>query len=78
IPVEVPSLPSVFEQAKLSHHIYHQNVSAVMRMFHLSREQANAVVGSCASCQSFQVPFLSAGINPRGLHSCQLWQTVVT
>lgn len=47
-------------------------------MFHLSREQAKAIVASCPNCQSYQVPFLSAGVNPSGLHKCQLWQTDVT
>lgn len=77
-PVKVPSLSSVFEQAKLSHHFYHQNISALVRMCHLLMAQAEAIVGSSASCQSFQVPFFSAEVNPYGLHSCQLWETDVT
>lgn len=36
MPVQVSSLPDTFQQAKLSHQFYHQNVHALMRMFHLS------------------------------------------
>lgn len=78
MPMEVPQLANVFEQVKLSHIFYHQNAPALVRMLHLSQEQAKAIVASCANCQSFQVPFFSAGINPRGLYTCQLWQTDVT
>ncbi|NWH92308.1 POK19 protein, partial [Aegithalos caudatus] len=66
------------EQAKLSHQFNHQNVPALMRMFPLSQEQATAIMASCPQCQSYQVPFTHPGVNPRGLHSCQLWQTDIT
>ncbi|RMB90788.1 hypothetical protein DUI87_32855 [Hirundo rustica rustica] len=38
-----PALPDTFQQAKLSHQFYHQIVPALVRMFHLTREQAKAV-----------------------------------
>lgn len=69
---QLPSLPDMFQQAKLSHQFYHQNVPALVKMFHLTREQAKAIVGSCPQCQSYQIP------NPRGLSSNELWQTDVT
>lgn len=78
VPTEAPNLPNTFEWAKLSHQFYHQNIPALMRMFHLSQEQAKAIIGSCPHCQSFQMPFMSVGVNPHGLHSCQVWQTNVT
>ncbi|NXO46071.1 POK11 protein, partial [Locustella ochotensis] len=75
---QTPTLPDTLQQAKLSHAFYHQNAPALARMFHLTREQAKAVVGSCPQCQSYQVPFLDRGVNPRGLNSNELWQTDVT
>lgn len=72
-----PTLPDVFQQAKLSYAFYHQNAPALSRIFKISREQAKAIVASCPNCQTYQVPFLSVGVNPKGLHSCQLWQTGV-
>ncbi|NWZ41292.1 POK19 protein, partial [Brachypodius atriceps] len=71
-------LLDTFQEAKLSHQFYHQNVPALMRMFHLSREQAKAVAGSRPQCQSYQVPFLDRGVNPHGLNSNELWQTDIT
>ncbi|NWZ37052.1 POK7 protein, partial [Brachypodius atriceps] len=75
---QLPSLPDRFQQAKLSHQFYHQNAPALEKMFHLSREQAKAIVGSCPQCQFYQVPFLDRGVNPRWLNSNELWQTDVT
>lgn len=77
-PVQLASLPGMFQQAKLSHRFYHQNVPALVRMFHLSRNQAKAIVATCPDCQKYQIPSLGSGVCPRGLNSCQLWQTDVT
>lgn len=74
---QTPRLPDIFQQVKLSHQFYHRNVHALVKMFHLTREQAKAVVGLCLQCQSYQVPFLERGVNPRGLNSNKLWQTNV-
>ncbi|RMC06835.1 hypothetical protein DUI87_16283 [Hirundo rustica rustica] len=72
-------LPSIFEQAKLSHQLYHQNTPGLVRRFHITREQAKAIVAMCPSCNQHALPTLSAGIlRPRGLKSCELWQTDVT
>lgn len=49
-----------------------------MKMFHLTQEQATAVVGSCPQCQAYQLPFLDKGVNPRSLNSNKLWQSDVT
>ncbi|RMC06524.1 hypothetical protein DUI87_15961 [Hirundo rustica rustica] len=77
-PAAMAPLPSIFEQAKLSHQLHHQNVPGLVRRFHITREQAKAIVATCPSCNQHALPTLSAGVNPRGLNSCELWQTDVT
>ncbi|RMC01264.1 hypothetical protein DUI87_22213 [Hirundo rustica rustica] len=71
-------LPNIFEQAKLSHQPFHQNAPGLVRRFHLTQEQAKAIVAACPSCTQHALPTLSAGVNPRGLKSCKVWQTDVT
>ncbi|RMB92864.1 hypothetical protein DUI87_30758 [Hirundo rustica rustica] len=77
-PAAMAPLPSIFEQAKLSHQLHHQNAPGLVRLFHITREQAKAIVATCPSCNQHALPTLSAGVNPRGLNSCELWQTDVT
>ncbi|KFO54023.1 hypothetical protein N302_03683, partial [Corvus brachyrhynchos] len=72
----VNTLPNIFEQAKLSHAFFHQNVQALMRMFHLSKDQARAIVNTCRDCQLVQPPVSTGAVNPRGLQS--LRQTDIT
>ncbi|NXX09856.1 POK11 protein, partial [Larus smithsonianus] len=55
----------VFEQAKISHQLFHQNAPGLVRRFNLTREQAKAIVATCPSCQQHAVPTLNAGVNPR-------------
>ncbi|RMC14795.1 hypothetical protein DUI87_06971 [Hirundo rustica rustica] len=71
-------LPNIFEQAKLSHQLFHQNAPGLVHRFHLTREQAKAIVAACPSCSQHAVPTLHAGVNPRGLRSCEVWQTDIT
>ncbi|KFO62237.1 hypothetical protein N302_03228, partial [Corvus brachyrhynchos] len=78
MPVLTPDVPDIFQQAKLSHQFFHQNAPSLIRMFDLHRDQVRAIVTTCPSCQSYQVPSLDLGVNPRGLGSCDLWQTDVT
>ncbi|RMC05604.1 hypothetical protein DUI87_17689 [Hirundo rustica rustica] len=54
------------------------NVPGLVGQFHLTWEQAWAIVSMCPSCQQHAVPALSAGANPRGLNSCEVWQMDVT
>uniref|UniRef100_A0A8C3EM58 Uncharacterized protein n=1 Tax=Corvus moneduloides TaxID=1196302 RepID=A0A8C3EM58_CORMO len=75
---DLPKLPQVFEQAKLSHAMYHQNIPALIRMFHLSRTQAKAIVATCPNCQKLQLPSLGMGVNPRGINNGEVWQMDVT
>ncbi|RMC18007.1 hypothetical protein DUI87_04883 [Hirundo rustica rustica] len=73
-PAEMAPLPNIFEQAKLSHQLFHQNAPGLVRRFHLTREQAKAIVAACLSCSQHAVPTLHAGVNPR----CEVWQTDIT
>ncbi|NWV78768.1 POK19 protein, partial [Dasyornis broadbenti] len=75
---DTAKIPDIFPQAKLSHAFYHQNVPALIRMFKVSKDQARAIVATCPNCQNYQIPSIGTRINPRGLNSCQLWQSDVT
>uniref|UniRef100_A0A8C3QVR5 Uncharacterized protein n=1 Tax=Cyanoderma ruficeps TaxID=181631 RepID=A0A8C3QVR5_9PASS len=77
-PVEVTPLPNRFEQAKISHQLHHQNAPGLVRQFHLTRDQAKAIVASCPQCHKYALPPTHTGVNPRGLSSCEVWQTDVT
>ncbi|RMB93965.1 hypothetical protein DUI87_29550 [Hirundo rustica rustica] len=77
-PVEMAPLPNIFGQAKISHQLFHQNAPGLVHQFHLTQEQARAIVAMCPSCQQQALPALSAGANPRGLKSCEVWQTDMT
>ncbi|NWV39344.1 POK6 protein, partial [Grantiella picta] len=77
VPVITPSVPDTFSQANLSHQLYDQNASTLVRMFQLTRNQAKAILSTCPSCAKDQAPPYLSGINPRELESCQLWQTDV-
>ncbi|NWU27561.1 POK8 protein, partial [Dyaphorophyia castanea] len=80
-PVQVinsPELSPIFEQAKLSHQHYHQNAPALVRQFHLRRDQAKAIVATCPKCSRIAAISLGTGVNPRGLTSCEVWQTDIT
>ncbi|RMC19507.1 hypothetical protein DUI87_04119 [Hirundo rustica rustica] len=78
VPVGMAPLPVIFGQAKISHQLFHQNAPGLVPQFHLTREQVRAIVSMCPSCQQHALPALSAGANPRGLKSCEVWQTDVT
>ncbi|NWV76333.1 POK19 protein, partial [Dasyornis broadbenti] len=67
-------LPLMFEQVKISHTMFHQNVPTLVRMFHLLWAQAKAIVATCPSCQMYQLPSLGSRVNPRGLNSGEVWQ----
>ncbi|RMC21241.1 hypothetical protein DUI87_02100 [Hirundo rustica rustica] len=45
-PAEMAPLPNIFEQAKLSHQLFHQNAPGLVCRFHLTREQAKAIVAA--------------------------------
>ncbi|TRZ05748.1 hypothetical protein HGM15179_021359, partial [Zosterops borbonicus] len=77
-PVEMAPLPNVFQQAKISHELFHQNAPGLVRRFNITHEQAKAIVATCPSCHQHALPTINVGTNPRGLHSCELWQTDIT
>ncbi|NWZ36852.1 POK19 protein, partial [Brachypodius atriceps] len=77
-PVQLASLPDIFQKAKLSHQQFHQNIPGLLCQFHLRRDQAKAVVATCPDCQKLAIPSLGLGVNLRGLGSCEVWQTDVT
>ncbi|RLW00893.1 hypothetical protein DV515_00008544, partial [Chloebia gouldiae] len=58
--------------------ISERNIARKMLEFHLTCEQARAIVATCPSCQQNALPSLSSGTNPRGLKSCEVWQMDVT
>ncbi|NXX71241.1 POK19 protein, partial [Spizella passerina] len=72
------TLPSIFKQAKISHQFFHQNVPALVGMFKITRDQARSIIVTCPDCQSYALPSVGAGVNPREFQSLQLWQTEVT
>ncbi|RMC18109.1 hypothetical protein DUI87_04988 [Hirundo rustica rustica] len=77
-PAAMAPLPNTFEQGKLSHQLFHQNAPGLVHQFHLTREQTKMIVAVCPSCTQHALPTLGAGVNPRGLKSCEVWQTDVT
>ncbi|TRZ11486.1 hypothetical protein HGM15179_015617 [Zosterops borbonicus] len=77
-PAAIAPLPDIYQQAKISHQLFHQNVPGLVRQFHLTRDQAKAIVATCPSCQRHAVPTMHAGVNPRGLRSNEIWQMDVT
>ncbi|RMC03502.1 hypothetical protein DUI87_20701 [Hirundo rustica rustica] len=77
-PVENARLPDIFQQAKLSHQQYHQNVPGLIHQFQLTWSQAQAIVATCPNCQVQAMPSIGIGVNPRGLGSCEVWQTDIT
>ncbi|RMC21764.1 hypothetical protein DUI87_02633 [Hirundo rustica rustica] len=74
-PVEKARLPDIFQQAKLSHQQYHQNVPGLIHQFQLTQSQARAIVATCPNCQVQAMPSMGMGVNPWGLGSCEVWQT---
>ncbi|NWV44458.1 POK19 protein, partial [Grantiella picta] len=65
-PVRMANLPDIYQQAKLSHSLFHQNVPGLMQMFDLTKNQAKAIVATCPNCQPLQLPSLETGVNPCG------------
>ncbi|NWH39954.1 POK11 protein, partial [Chloropsis hardwickii] len=77
-PAVMAPLPDIFQQAKISHQLHHQNAPGLVWQFDLTRNQARAIVATCPQCQKNALPSLGVGVNPQGLHPCELWQMDVT
>ena len=71
-------LPHSFEQARLSHDLFHENASSLHKQFALSQGQATEIVCACPNCQHITPVPSCAGVNPRGLRTSELWQSDVT
>ena len=71
------SVASVFEEARASHSLHHQNATALRYQFQIPRESAREIVRSCSHCPT-TVNALPLGVNPRGLKPNALWQMDVT
>ncbi|NXL24943.1 POK11 protein, partial [Setophaga kirtlandii] len=71
------TLPNIAEQAKLSYTFFQQNTQALRGDFHISLEQAQAIVRACPDCQLVQSIPSTGAINTRELESLQKWQTDV-
>lgn len=68
---------STIEIAQQSHALHHQNAAALRFQYHITREQAREIVKTCPHCPEWgHAP--KAGVNPRGLKPCSLWQMDVT
>ncbi|TRZ18665.1 hypothetical protein HGM15179_008418 [Zosterops borbonicus] len=55
-PEEMALLPNIFEQAKISHQLFHQNALGLVQRFNLTRVQAKAIVATCPHCQQHATP----------------------
>lgn len=71
-------LANIFQQAKISHGFFHQNVPALVQMFKKSWDQVRTIVTTCPSVQSKPLPSIRGWVNPQGLQNRQLWQTDMT
>ncbi|TRZ08715.1 hypothetical protein HGM15179_018391 [Zosterops borbonicus] len=56
--VGLAKLPDLFQQTKLSHQTFHQNVPGLVKQFHLKCDQARAIVATCPQCQRSALPSL--------------------
>lgn len=76
-PVSISPVPNVWKQARLSHEFFHQSAKVLKRQFHIPLTNAKAIIQACPNCQRLtKGPTIA--VNPRGLHSLQLWQMDVT
>lgn len=76
-PVQFSPAISIFEQARISHEMFHQNSKSLMRQFKLTSNEAKGIVRACPQC-SHHGPGLGLGVNPCGLKALQMWQMDVT
>ncbi|KAJ7405378.1 Pro-Pol [Willisornis vidua] len=77
IQAQTVTVPSNLEKAKLSHSFFHQNAKSLKKIFKLTFTQARAIIASCPDCQRV-TPIPCKGVNPRGIHPLDLWQSDVT
>ena len=59
-------MASVFEEARASHSLHHQNATALGYQFQIPRESTQENVHSCSHCPT-TINSLPMGVNPRDL-----------
>ncbi|RMC19781.1 hypothetical protein DUI87_03345 [Hirundo rustica rustica] len=75
-PVEKARLPDIFQQAKLSHQQYHQNVPGLIHQFQLTRSQAQAIVATCPNCQVQAMPSMGEKTDHAKKHLVQAFSVL--
>ncbi|NXG48692.1 POK25 protein, partial [Psilopogon haemacephalus] len=50
IPLAEQDSISIFEQARISHEMFHQNSKSLMRQFKLTSNEAKGIVRACPQC----------------------------
>lgn len=68
---------SLFTNPFQSHAFFHQNAKSLSQSCHISLQQAQQIVRSCAQCTR-HFPISDTWVNPQSLHSNSLWQMDVT
>ncbi|RMC09657.1 hypothetical protein DUI87_13443 [Hirundo rustica rustica] len=68
---EIASSPDACPRCGI-HVAVHENIVVTQKT------QAKEIISACPDCQLVQPPASMGAVNPRGLHSLQLWQTDVT
>lgn len=61
--VSAPIQTTSFARARSSHAFFHQSARSIQREFHITREQARAIVAACPECARIQ-PLQPYGANP--------------
>ena len=68
---------NLFDAARISHEMFHQNARGLHRQFNIGVNDARLIVQTCPQC-SYHNSGLGLGTNPRGLKALEVWQTDVT
>ncbi|NXJ03063.1 POK11 protein, partial [Psophia crepitans] len=76
-PVFVLPVPSLWQQARLSHEFFHQTAKVLQKQFKISISEAKTILQACPDCQRV-AKGPTAAVNPRGLAALPLWQTAIT
>ena len=57
--------------------MFHQSAKALRHQFSLTDTEAKGIVQACSQC-SQHGSSLGLGVNPKGLHACEIWEMDVT
>ncbi|NXY16206.1 POK18 protein, partial [Atrichornis clamosus] len=64
LPAMTTVVPNLFEQARLSHDLSHQNTRALKRRYQLTLDQARNTVLACPDCQPLALMPTKEGVSP--------------